>query len=282
MMQGNCYSLDREPDAAALALVAQSLSVSKGKASSAHDEVTRLLDFGEKNTPSAVAVARDKYQQLKAAWPQDRRIDYAMSLVLVNQQQYAAAHEALARYLADAQSEPAALCAKMWVEALMQRYSELADDACLLADQFPAADTAPTDDYRQAARFLGVVTSYLDLVQPEAIDAARRADIKARIAKRLGSAYASELRQGQESVATRFNELQSVDQEYEQYLAEVKALGSKSPGGKGSQSKPAPKPVDKDASRETASVDAAVSSFSHYASFPYEQQRQRLVKSFVQ
>jgi hypothetical protein len=171
----------------------------------------------------------------------------------------------------------------MWVEAFLQRFTALADDARLLADRFPAAGTPPTDDYRQAARFLGVVTSYLDLVQPEALDAARRSELKAHIAKRLGSAYESDLQEGQQTVAARFKELQSQDQEYEQFLAEVKALGSKSSGVKDSKGNPPVKPAgDKSANRETAGVDPATTSFSHYVSFPYEQEKRRIVESFVQ
>jgi hypothetical protein len=276
MMQGNYYALDREPDAACLALVAQTLGgASNASRGSLRDELEKLLDFGEKNTPSAVAVARVKYQQLKASHPEDRRLDYAMALVLANQRQYADAIAMLARYLDAGPPDPSARCAKMWVEALTQRFAELAADARTLADELPRGEQASPDERDlEAARFLGVVTAYLERVRPRALDPKQRAADNEHVGKRIDSIYRPAFDAGQKSVSARLGELQKQDQEYADFLAEVEALKDDAPDARAKQ----PAAESQAELPETPStVDTTMTSFSNYANFPYDQERQRVV-----
>ena len=105
MMQGNYYSLDAQPDAACIALVALA-EANGGRAALAApagaklpelhaDELKPLFDLGAIDSTDAVAAAKARYDQLKSAHPTDRRIDDAYALALINQRQYAEASELL-------------------------------------------------------------------------------------------------------------------------------------------------------------------------------------------
>jgi mono/diheme cytochrome c family protein len=282
MMQGNYYALDRDADAACLALVAQSLGAESNQSASLVDEVARLLDFGEKSTSSAVSVARSKYQQLKRSRPDDRLLDYAMALVLANQQQYPESLEMLKRYLAGDDARPGARCAKIWLDLFAQRYSSVIDDARALADAIHARDPAAQDkDCRDAVRFLGIVFAYLDRVRPTAVDAGARADALRDVTRKLGPRYAAELQAGQQAVVKRLGELRSQDQEYDQFLAEVAALKG------GSAKAPTDAPPNKDAPRpatktsESAGPDLALTSFDTFAEFPYAREKPRIISSYA-
>ncbi len=168
MMQGNYYSLDAQPDAACIALVAlaQADNARPTAAPSAEskpsdllaDELRPLIDAGAESSQEALATAKSLVEQLRLAHPHDRRIDYAYALVLINQGEYAAAGDLLARYAAAGEIPIGAECARVWLRTRQASSSAAIDDMESLAGRFATAQTSSigtSDEYHAAAHFLG-------------------------------------------------------------------------------------------------------------------------------
>ncbi len=244
MMQGNYYAIDAHRDVACIALVALSMARQQDSAhgSEVTDELKKLFELGVQSTPSAIAAAKAQYQQLKSSHPQDRRIDYAFALALVNQQQYHDAIELLSRYLEADEPDSAAHGVKIWAEASVQDFRAVLHQAGALAEQFPRDAKLPLEEqYRDDARALGVLFAYLERVQPDAVDATRRDQEKRQILARLGRTYAPDFEQGQIAVLNRLREHDA----------------------------------------RPSTIDAYSTVFSTYLRFPYQQQQQRVLSWFA-
>jgi hypothetical protein len=173
------------------------------------DEVARLLDLGGKSTPSAVAAARVQYEKLARGKPSDPRLDYAYGLVLVNQHQYRDAMPLLTRYLETADPEVTAYYVKMWGEIPIGDYADVLRQADALSQRFTTSGTTQKEEYRDAARYLGTIFGYLELVRPSAVDSRLRNQCKNQVLSRLAETYKSDFEEAHSAVASRLTELQA-------------------------------------------------------------------------
>jgi hypothetical protein len=146
------------------------------------DEVARLFDLGSKSTPSAVAAARVQYEELTRGKSPDPRLEYAYGFVLVNQHQYRDAVPLLTRYLETAKPDLTAYYVKMWDEIPIGDFANVLKQADALSQRFATSTTTqPEDRYRDAARHLGTVFGYLELVRPSAVDLQLRNQCKNQV-----------------------------------------------------------------------------------------------------
>jgi hypothetical protein len=268
MLAGYYTEISAGQDIACAALVALSRAAPSNTASGPEvtGELKKLFDWGVQSTPAMVAAAKVQYRRLKSSYPQDRRIDYAFGVVLVNQLQYREAIPMLSRYLEAGEGEPSAYCVKIWAQVPMQGFADVLEDAKALADRFPRNGKSPLEEkYREAARFLGVVFAYLDVARPEAPDAKLRAEARTRITKRLGQSYAPDFEEGKKAVEQRLRELPS-----QASLANGEGTASKD-RGTSAKDKINPQP---------GPADGKASLLSTIMPFPYEQEIQRVLTWF--
>jgi peroxiredoxin len=255
MFVGFYTSIDPALDVACVALVAMSLAAQPNPASGPEvtGELKTLFDLGAQRTPAMIAAAKAHYRRLKSSYPQDRRIDYAFGVVLVNQHQFREAIPMLSRYLEGGEAEPSAYAAKMWVQVPAQGFADVLEDAKTLADRFPRNGKSPFgEQYREAARFLGAMFAYLDVVRPDVPDAKLRAEEQRQILKRLGPTYAADFEENKKAGGHRLRELQSQER-----LTRA--------GGNALQ---------------PSAADGHASLFSTYSPFPYERESRRVLSWF--
>jgi peroxiredoxin len=277
MMEGLYTSVDAGQDVACMALVALSLAAQPKAARGPEviGELKKLLDLGEQSTPEIVATAKAQYRRLKSSYPQDRRIDYAFGLVLVNQHQCREAIPMLSRYLEGSDGEPSAYCAKIWTQMSLQSFADVLADAKALADRFPRNGRSTVEEkYREAARFLGVAFAYLDVARPDVPDGKLRAEELKRISQRLGQTYAPDFEEGKTVVAQRVVELKSQDR-----LTNGDGRASKMDRLGAAAKDRAPRAVDK-LNSQPNTADGKETSLSTYAPFPYQQEKQRVLNWF--
>ena len=102
------------------------------RASELGNGISNLFERGAKNTPPAVAAAKSQYEKLKRSNAQDRRIDYAYGVVLVNQHKYRDALPLLSRYLETAKPELNAHRVKILAQVFLRPWHLAAIDECKL------------------------------------------------------------------------------------------------------------------------------------------------------
>ncbi|HEY4307851.1 MAG TPA: redoxin domain-containing protein [Pirellulales bacterium] len=246
MMQGNFSAIYPGEDPACVALVA----LSRAAPANAEDAldlaatVNRLLELGARADKDSALERGKLYRRLKATYPFDRRIDYAWALTLVNQGRYKDAIAELTQYLYLG-GELGAHSVKIWTQLLQKDYADALAEARALVDRFPTKPPVELlDEYRDAARILGILFAYLELVQPDTLTAQRAAD-QEYVSARLVPAYADDYTAGRRSVSSRWE-------------------ATKTDG--------AGEPVPNDEERNA---------FSTYAPLPYERERERIMQLFI-
>lgn len=164
------------------------------------------------NEPASAAgeqEARAKYQALKKQAPNDRRLDYALGVYLIQRHKYAEGATLVERWTASGQAEPHAYCAAIDARLHARDYVEALAAAVALAKRFPdQRDHARDAEFYEAAEFLGTVFGYLEMNPPKLLDAALRNSHKTRVLELLGPAYATAFDAGRAMVAQQFAELQ--------------------------------------------------------------------------
>ena len=106
----------------------------------------------------------------------------AYGFVLVNQHQYRDAVPLLTRYLETAKPDLTAYYVKMWDEIPIGDFANVLKQADALSQRFATSTTTqPEDRYRDAARHLGTVFGYLELVRPSAVDLQLRNQCKNQV-----------------------------------------------------------------------------------------------------
>ncbi len=173
--------------------------------------VARLFESGSAANATAVAAARSQYERLKRAAPNDRRLEYAYALVLINQRRYRDAEPLLAAFLQTKPAEPSAYCNEIWTLAQLHRYDEALVRAAALATLFGAANSAEPG-LQEAADFLGAFFGYLELVRSPNLKIGRLADGKARIVAALGDVYRPAFDAARQAVAAQVAALKAEKQ----------------------------------------------------------------------
>jgi hypothetical protein len=212
--------------ALALALLVGFAHLGVLRASELGDGVSKLFESGAKNTPPAVAAAKSQYEKLKRSNPQDRRIDYAYGVVLVNQHKYRDALPLLLRYVETAKPELNAHRVQIWAQIQDRKYADALDGMASLGQRFPHDSASPMEArYLETARFLGTLFGYLELARPGTVNPELKSKSKDFILARLGDPYTTAFDEGRDEVASRASDLQrerKVAQEKASAAAEVR------------------------------------------------------------
>ena len=168
--------------------------------------VKKLLEQGNKSTPSAVTAAREQFEALKRKAPRDPRVQYAFAVVLVRQRHYAEALPLIDQFLASKQKSPgsnraflAALELKIWTLVQSRGDKQALKSAVQLSERL--ADTAqPTtdDEATHAATFLGTVFGFLEEVR--SITSPERDAGRAKVLENLGAKQQVAFEAGYQSV----------------------------------------------------------------------------------
>ena len=172
--------------------------------------LAKLFDLGTNNTPPAVTAARKTAYRLKRANRHDTRIDYAYGVVLANQHRYEDAIRLVNNYLEAQPDDLSAHQVKIWAQLHHKAYADVLASADVLGEQLRAApDGAPGDEEVEAARFLGVIFGYLELVLSDAVDHDQLAAQKNALLAHLHETHLSAFDQGRELVAEKRAQLEA-------------------------------------------------------------------------
>ena len=172
--------------------------------------VEALLDAAAKNTPPAVKIVDEHAETLKRRNPDDPRIDYVYGLVLAKQHRYADALAPLGRYLQARPSDLRAWRAKLWVAMQARRYDDAWQSIAKLAEPFDGqCAAAQPAELTEAAKFLGTVFGYLELVQTAASADKRIAERKNGLLGKLSDAQLAAFDEGREIIASELEEFQT-------------------------------------------------------------------------
>ena len=213
--------------------------------------IGRLFDAGSSANSASVAAVRAQYERLKRAAPNDRRIDYAFGVLLINQHRYSEAETLIARYMQAGPSEPHVHCTEIWTLMQLHRYADAAGRAVALAGQFPAgAAAAPQPKFHEAAEFLGTAYGYLELARTPQTEIVGLSQSKERVLEALGETYLEAFDAGRDGVATRLAEMKTrLQAEENQRLAKTEE-----------EKKLAQADLEKDSSQIASHADAIESS----------------------
>ena len=170
-----------------------------------------MFRLGMKNTPSALAATKSHYERLKRDYPGDRRIDYAYSIVLVNQHKYLESVDLLTGLQQGSKPDIAASRAKVWALVQGRRIGDALQELATLGQTL--ADTRNSDpagkSNNETARFIGTMFGYLELVRPGAADSELRTNYRNIVLNNLGDRYTPMFDAGRTDVAERLDSLQS-------------------------------------------------------------------------
>jgi hypothetical protein len=196
----------------AAAIATMSLSASEPAAKpavAAQDPAARLLDLGDRYSPSALAKARAYYDGLRAKSGNDARVRYAFALVLIRQHCEQEAAELLGSIVAQ---QPDALHlwrAKIWAEMAMHKEREALTEIRSLADvlarqRVTALTAAEAEARRVTVEFLARVFGFLEDPRTDAPPADEIRAARLYLLARLGEDRAS-FNQTEELIAERFS-----------------------------------------------------------------------------
>jgi len=172
--------------------------------------IEKLFALGEKSTPSAVAAAKEQYEQLKRNSAKDSRIDYAFVLVLINQHKYREAAPLLSGHLSAKKPDSSMYCVKIWAAVQDRKAITAIDDMVALSRQFPRSAAAQPDAaFLEVASFLGAMFGYLDLVRPEGLDPKVKSQRRNEILANIGNKYLPAFDEGRDMVRDRLAEMQA-------------------------------------------------------------------------
>jgi len=179
--------------------------------------LNELFDAGAKNTPTAAAAAKTKYDKLHKAHPDDARIDYAFAVTLVNQRRTADALPLLTRAIQDKTAErdlnQCALAAKVWAELHARRTDDALSTAASLAQSLAKSSTGkPNESDLSAARLIGTTFGYFEFANPDAVDAAAGKTARDKIAAALPSPLRTVFDGAAAQVKARVAQLKTDDQ----------------------------------------------------------------------
>jgi hypothetical protein len=170
--------------------------------------IAALLNSSGKSTPASLDACRARFEQLQRARPDDRRIDYAYGLALVNQHRFREALPLLSKYIKASGDDLSAQCVKMWAETQDRRYSQSLASAVELS-QTIAKGLAPGAELQASARFLGTVFGYFELARPGVVDGKLRTRSRSQVVAALGETYISFFDEGRGTVAQRLSDLKA-------------------------------------------------------------------------
>lgn len=170
-----------------------------------------LFEVGAKVTPSAVAQAKALYGDLRRDRPNDRRVDFAYALVLVNQHRYRDALPLVDAYLSEQESDIGAHQSRLWIQMQEHRYADALNEAVAIGALLTKKHaTEPDDEQVQRARFLGTTFGYLDLVvRPGIVDDKHKTDCRSKVLAGLGTTSTAAFDEGRNSLARQLAELQA-------------------------------------------------------------------------
>ncbi|MGD9720766.1 MAG: hypothetical protein AB7O59_13835 [Pirellulales bacterium] len=192
----------------ACALLACGLIAATAQAADPRAQLTRLFQFGLKNTPPAVAGANHQQQLLGRELGDDVRVDYAYGVVLAQQRRYDDALAYLSKYLTARPADLAAWRVRIWAEMQDQRYEAVLGSAATMGKLLAAAQPPQVSpEQLAAATFLGATFTYLERVRTGAIDAERLTANKNALLAQLGNRYRAAWDEGRTAVVSQFDQM---------------------------------------------------------------------------
>lgn len=192
----------------------------------------RLLTAGEKNTPAAVEIARQTYEQLKHAAADDSRLDYAYALVLINQARYRSAAGLIENYLRTNPNDLAAMRVMLHAQILDRRYAAATRSGEALAARIERPKSADRpEELAAGAELLGTMFGYLELRGSAAMSPEQVSASKNRVLKKIHGSTLSAFDQGrqvalslyQQADADRETKLQKQQIEVEEVRSQAQA-----------------------------------------------------------
>jgi hypothetical protein len=177
---------------------------------------SQLLELAEQRTTAATAAAAAEYEKLKRAAPADARIEYVGAIALLQQRKYATALPLVARYLAQHPDDQAALRTKIWVQLNDRRFDDAFAESVRLSQ---LAAKAPPEEAGTAARFLGTLYGYFELVRPDAAPAETVAKHRRVVLATLGEAHLAAFDEGRQVVVNSLAQLDEQKQQREEAAA---------------------------------------------------------------
>jgi hypothetical protein len=193
-----------------LVLVGSAAACAAGSAADARRELAAMFGAGLKNTPPAIAEARQHAARLRDAHPGDARIYYAYGLVLANQRRYGDALTLISRYLQAQPDDAGALGVKLWVELQDKRFDAALETAAALAEHLPPPRNAQEQAAgSQIAKLLGSVFGYLELTRPGSVGEQQLGQQKNALVARLGETYLSAFDEGRQRVGAELSGMEA-------------------------------------------------------------------------
>ncbi len=174
-------------------------------------EVEALFELGEKNTPPAVAAAKERYERLKRGFPRERRIDYAYGVVLLNQHKYPEALEVLTTFREGGARDVALSQTTVWALVQDRKVIEALQEMVALSQSLNDAGDRDhkNESNDQTARFIGGMFGYLELVRPGGVEHELRSKYRNMVLKNLGDRYTPMFDAGRAAVAERLANLKA-------------------------------------------------------------------------
>jgi hypothetical protein len=188
----------------------------------------RLLELGDRYSPTALAKARAYHDSLRAKPGDDADVEYALALVLIRQHCTGEAVEVLDAILAH---QPDALYlwrAKIWAEMAAHKERDALADvrsvAAILARQSPNdLSAADAEEWRATAEFLGRVFGFLEVPRANSRPADEVRSAKQAVLAGLGDER-TEFDESEELVAEKFSKArEAFEQQRAKRLAASKA-----------------------------------------------------------
>lgn len=126
-------------------------------------QVEDLFAKSNKVSTSALQAAREHYSQIQATGKSKRLVDYAFALVLIEQQKFEEASQAMYELLKTTPDVLPFCRTSIWTQMVRKEYLEVlvAAESIAKTMSHSAADEV-TSEQHETARFLGVVVAYLE------------------------------------------------------------------------------------------------------------------------
>ncbi len=195
-----------------MVFIALVLVAAPAAAETLRDAVANLFAKAKHSAPSDVNAVRAEYHRLKQAAPKDSRIDYAYALALLEQHHYATALPLIKHQLDRQPEDLSARKASIWAQLQIRRYGSALDECVQLSELFPKGQPGQ-GEWQEAARFLGTVFGYFDLVKTEVGgDAKTKSARKNQVLAAIGASYLEPYDEGRQLVIDRLGELKTQQQ----------------------------------------------------------------------